>query len=615
MGSLVHRPLSQAVTQSLAQTAVLVCRGASEEQTVALVARLCGRGLDVSLKKKIALLVSARRDAQLRIAAWLSGNNNNNNASSNSDAAVLRRLVRFVTAPRPAGGCGVAVGAAGDCVGELLVVGDADWPQLWLNALANKLLLDRADLSMIQRHLGDSVAFYFAFLNYFVLALVPISALGVVCHLFLPQYSSLYAFAVSLWSIVFMVSWKRQEYLLADAWSCTDASIHAKKRSEFVPDRNIRDPLTGEIRFFFSPWKRWIVHFALTFPHHFGITRLDNAEYADDHTASLTRKSFILTFLLTHLSLLLVGAVYIPLSDKILPFLSALGIPHLDLSLETQANLLSPASLQERVAYFCLTGQVVNQVVEVVIPAVTSWWSKRSIQKQITKNAAVQKSNNENSEHKNGWEKSNEDIETIEQKLQKRINHALSLPVYSLYDDFAELANQFALISMFSVSWPLAPLCFLINNFIELRTDAFKICTSVRRPIPHQASNIGPWNSIFSFLSLFGTLSTTLLTSLYQNWDTKTPASIQTIPNLSFYLLLLIASEHIHILASRAIEAGFNALFQPIQEQSEQSREKRFQEWKAREKMLKVMIEEEEGGVGMEERVEQVLEIVGRVFP
>ncbi|KAJ3017476.1 UNVERIFIED_CONTAM: hypothetical protein HDU68_011674 [Siphonaria sp. JEL0065] len=317
------------------------------------------------------------------------------------------------------------------------------------------------------------------------------SAIGVICHLFLPEYSTIYAILLSLWGIAFIAVWKRQEFQLADSWHSIGSSKRSHKRPQFVPERIVRDAATGQEYLIYSPWKRWLVHLTLTLPVilffatlvvlisviilttqiytsevYAGpypsvvsmspvllyvlslpqvstlynilvrqITHLENSRFVDEHEASLTRKSFILTFLLTHLSLFLVGAIYIPISDLILPFLSSQGVPHLTLSREAQANLLSPASLRGRVIYFCITGQVVNQASEVILPALSAWWNKRHIQKEIKKNASV---------NWGGLQDLDDDETTFEQKLQKRIKHALALPVYSLYEDFAELANQFA---------------------------------------------------------------------------------------------------------------------------------------------------------------------------
>ena len=55
------------------------------------------------------------------------------------------------------------------------------------------------------------------------------------------------------------------------------------------------------------------------------------------------------------------------------------------------------------------------------------------------------------------------------------------------------MVTQFGYITVWSVVWPLAPLFALINNWLELRTDAAKISTHVRRPIAERVESIGPW--------------------------------------------------------------------------------------------------------------------------
>jgi anoctamin-10 len=55
------------------------------------------------------------------------------------------------------------------------------------------------------------------------------------------------------------------------------------------------------------------------------------------------------------------------------------------------------------------------------------------------------------------------------------------------------MVTQFGYITIWSVTWPLSPLFALINNWFELRTDAAKIATQVRRPIAERVESIGPW--------------------------------------------------------------------------------------------------------------------------
>ena len=52
---------------------------------------------------------------------------------------------------------------------------------------------------------------------------------------------------------------------------------------------------------------------------------------------------------------------------------------------------------------------------------------------------------------------------------------------------------QFGYVVLFSSAFPLAALCALLNNIIEIRSDAFKLCTNLRRPFGERVENIGTW--------------------------------------------------------------------------------------------------------------------------
>lgn len=47
------------------------------------------------------------------------------------------------------------------------------------------------------------------------------------------------------------------------------------------------------------------------------------------------------------------------------------------------------------------------------------------------------------------------------------------------------------MVTLFVASFPLAPLFALLNNIIEIRLDAKKFVTELRRPIAAKAKDIG----------------------------------------------------------------------------------------------------------------------------
>lgn len=50
---------------------------------------------------------------------------------------------------------------------------------------------------------------------------------------------------------------------------------------------------------------------------------------------------------------------------------------------------------------------------------------------------------------------------------------------------------QFGFVTLFVASFPLAPLFALLNNIIEIRLDAKKFVTELRRPVAIRAKDIG----------------------------------------------------------------------------------------------------------------------------
>ena len=59
----------------------------------------------------------------------------------------------------------------------------------------------------------------------------------------------------------------------------------------------------------------------------------------------------------------------------------------------------------------------------------------------------------------------------------------------------------------------------LLNNWLELRSDAFKIAVHARRPIPSRTDTIGPWLDALSFLTWLAALANSALVYLFRPAD------------------------------------------------------------------------------------------------
>jgi len=86
------------------------------------------------------------------------------------------------------------------------------------------------------------------------------------------------------------------------------------------------------------------------------------------------------------------------------------------------------------------------------------------------------------------------------------IDHESKLtPAYALdtFNDYNKMAIQFGYVSMFVAAFPLAPVCALANNVLEIRTDALKRLIAMQRPTPSErAEDIGAWLNILEIMSL-----------------------------------------------------------------------------------------------------------------
>ncbi|XP_026218905.1 anoctamin-2b [Anabas testudineus] len=75
-----------------------------------------------------------------------------------------------------------------------------------------------------------------------------------------------------------------------------------------------------------------------------------------------------------------------------------------------------------------------------------------------------------------------------------------------LTPEYMEMIIQFGFVSLFVASFPLAPLFALLNNVIEIRLDAKKFVTELRRPVAIRAKDIGIWYNILSGMGKFSVI-------------------------------------------------------------------------------------------------------------
>ncbi|RVD85297.1 uncharacterized protein DFL_003623 [Arthrobotrys flagrans] len=475
-------------------------------------------------------------------------------------------------------------------VESIFALHDHDFNKKWLKDWSTKWIIGPEDLKVMRDRFGEKVAFYFAFIQWYFIALTVPAAIGIFAYLFLPAYSSFFAICNCLWSVVFVEYWKRQEVDLAVQWGSRHCSTVQRKRAEFQFDSEASDPVTGEKIRYFPAHRRVLrqsvqVPFALfaasclaaiiagvfsieiflvevyngplkmilkflptvllsvfipivsTILTGFAtkLTEFENYENQDSYEAALTQKIFVLNFITGYFPLFLTAFVYVPFGEVLVPYLDILNVTvqhfgHDEKYTTSDTGFqINPSRLKAQMIYFVVTAQVVGFVVETIVPQL-----KRTVFRKAKEFDSRRKGLS---------------TETVldppeEKKFLDRVRHEAELDVYDVTVDLREMCMQFGYLTLFSPIWPVTAVSFLINNLVEIRGDAAKICMEMQRPIPSRADSIGPWLHNLSFLTWLGSISSAALVYMFSSADSEGgPPKDLTLYGLLFSIMI---SEHVY---------------------------------------------------------------------
>jgi anoctamin-10 len=543
-----------------------------------------------------------------------------------TEAERLRIIYQLITNPEDVGGAGITPKKGEwENVESIFALHDHVYNKEWIKKWSTQWLLTPEDLDDIRNRLGEKIAFYFAFTqSYFTFLLFPAS-FGLLSWAFLGHYSMLYAIVCSLWTVIFTEYWKHQEHDLALRWGVRGVSSIESKRHEFLPAKEITDPVTGEklssfpaqdrvirqllqipfamacvlvlgslitmcfgIEVFISevydgPFKSYLVFLPTVLlttglPLLSGMlttfaTKLndyENYETDSQYERALTGKIFVLNFITSYLPVFLTAFVYVPFGSLIVPYLDVFSLTVQPFA-ENEKQMTSPklpnqftinpARLRKQVIYFTVTAQIVNFAMEVIVPylkrqgfiKIKQMQSKRALKSGgLTPSAAAED-------------------QPEEKEFLARVRSEAELDVYDVYTDLREMVVQYGYLALFSVIWPLVPVSFLINNWVELRADAVKICVEMQRPTPWRADTIGPWLDALSFLTWLGSITMSALVYLFSNDGIGPDGSPNSIKGWGL-LLSIFFSEHLYLFTRYGISTAISKIDSPGRQKARRER-------------------------------------------
>ncbi|KAF9353493.1 hypothetical protein BGX26_008741 [Mortierella sp. AD094] len=527
-----------------------------------------------------------------------------NSLDNLTDSVRIRLIHDLITTDPLEGGAGIHPGED-EFVESVMPLQDWEFNKSWLTSWSTKWFVSHDDLCRIRDHFGEKVAYYFEFLEFYFISLMVPTGLGVFVHFFGSSFSIFYSFSIIVWAVVYIESWKFRERELALWWGVRNVKKSEARRHAFRGDTYVKDPVTDEETPFFSPWKRWArkiagvpvilvgalalsilvtfmfgvevflevyydghmkeilvylptVLYTLAMPYVENtcnnvakwLTDYENHETDGSYDYHFVQKVFIFKVLNSYLSILLTAFVYIPFGPSVIPILQAYGLPFGSVAIE-------PKMLKDRLQAFMISNQVISFFTETIFP-----WATRKLMLGAHK---IQKEVAEalhHEEHNSGEEDFGGQDPAEVKRFLSNVASQVELPVYDVNEDYGEMIDQFGYITLFSVIWPLTGLCAFINNWIELRSDAAKICFHVRRPIPSRTDSIGPWLDNLEHLTWFSSLTNASILYLFREVmvdhaeaiSSSTPTTIGLVASdigsrlsIGMLLMCLLASEHVYL--------------------------------------------------------------------
>ncbi|KAL5340954.1 calcium-activated chloride channel-domain-containing protein [Aspergillus crustosus] len=546
---------------------------------------------------------------QSRVKDWLYGiihelpaGDDDTIASAETPAEALRSVYHAVTWKKALGGAHITPkhGIWKNVASAFPLHDQAANAEL-LKKWSRTILLTAEDLDAIRALFGEKVAFYFAFIQSYSSFLVFPAAWGAVTWWYFGSYSITFAVGNCLWAIVFVEYWKIRQTDLSLRWEVNGVGALKVSRNQYVFDREVRDPITGEVSQVFSPYRQFLrqlllipfasiaslalgslivvtfvlevfisevyvgslkgyleflptIIFSLCLPSITGLlnsiatrlTKYENYRTQDQYDLAQTAKQFVMHFITAFLPTILTAFVYVPFGARMIPYLH---IPHLRGGPSTDIPRVfhvDPSRLQQEVIYLSLTGQVLSFGEEVVLPYVKRvlWQKWRDYQ---SKREAVH--------HKRHASQATHQVlvdDMDERDFLSRVRNEAEADEYNVHEDTLEMCVQFGYLTLFGASWPLVALGFLVNNWVELRGDFFKLSLECQRPPPIRADSIGPSLQGLEVLSWLGTLSTAAIVYLYRDGMAEI--------HLSSFLLTILLAEWAYLGLRFAVSTGLRKI-------------------------------------------------------
>ncbi|XP_075216238.1 anoctamin 8 white walker [Lycorma delicatula] len=443
----------------------------------------------------------------------------------------------------------------------------------WVRAFFNKQPLDS-----VCNYFGVKIAMYFAWLGHYTFALIVPAIVGFIFWVGFGRGDQatedvgfvLFSFFNVLWFSVYLEAWKRYCAELAYKWGTLDQrdELLLEPRPLFTGPLEV-SPVTGRLEPTYPVWKRNIFRYFVSFPviaiclAVVFVVMMLNLKLQDwwDNQIESNGYAFWLSYLpkiLLAIGITLLDEAYYKvacwLNDKenyrldtkyenhligkvaLFQFVNSfLSLFYIAFYLQDQEKL------KEQLAALLIARQVIGNVKESALPYLLE--QLRLAKMSFDLFGALSPSDAAKEPFGGPTSGNDEDKKPGSRSVSQAELESSLYKYDGTFADHLEMFIQLGYVVLFSSAFPLAALCALINNLVEIRSDAFKLCFIFQRPFGQRVPNIGTWQNAMEIMGIIAVLVNCALIGLSGQVHRMFPemSTTQTI-------LFIVALEHVMLI-------------------------------------------------------------------
>ncbi|XP_063611277.1 anoctamin-10-like isoform X1 [Penaeus indicus] len=439
----------------------------------------------------------------------------------------------------------------------------------------------------IRAYFGESVAMYFSFLGFYTMALSLPAALGLLQMVLsvdtLTEYALFAAFNL-LWVTVLLEFWKRRCAELAYTWGTLDRATPEESRPSFRGEMR-QHPITGRFEPTYPPWKTRSKLYFVSAPAVClcvlgSLWMMVVAFWAEEQLMDWKKRYGSLAGIFMHVpSALYAGLVWLmnfyykKLATALTDWENHRSQRDYDwhrvckLVLFDFVNNFSSLfyiafyiqdmdMLCSQVATMLIVTQMINHFQEALLPYVV----KKAYAQFSERVMAFLRDHPLTAKfflrvvkpvHTAPPEEEPVPVLALDPK-DPRITQAKEEadldPYEDAYEDYLEMFLQFGYVFLFSSVYPMAAFWAVLNNILELKTDAFKLCRIYQRPRVKKVGSIGVWQGAFEMLGAVAVITNCALLCLSPRVRPLAPSASPV-----EWVLIFVLLEHIILCVKMAL--------------------------------------------------------------